>query len=268
MFESEQPRGGSALELIGRPSERAAILAALDAPDRTAAVLMTGDAGIGKTAIWESIVAERRAAGDHVLISRATSAEARLPWVGMTDLLRTMPPTTLDSLPDVQRRALEVVALQASLQSGSLQSGSLQSGSLQTTGSETLDERMVGTALLSALHSATKSAPVLLAIDDLPYLDAASASAVTFALRRMEGPPHARLLATVRENLSAGRGIDMLALAVAGWMRYVSATDEQGRTIDVRDPLAKQLAAIADSTGPVAERLAPALLNVTTQNRS
>ena len=178
---------GDPADLIGRSSERAAILAALNpSADRTAAVLLSGDAGIGKTAIWESIVSERRAAGDHVLISRATSAEARLPWVGMTDLMRTMPPTSLDSLPDVQRHALEVV--------------SLQSGSLQTGSSEALDERMVGTALLSALQSATNTAPVLLAIDDLPYLDAASASAVTFALRRMEGPHRAQLLATVRDH--------------------------------------------------------------------
>ena len=173
-------------DLIGRASERAAILAALNASaDRTAAVLLTGDAGIGKTAIWESVVAQRRAAGDYVFVSRATSAEARLPWVGMTDLLRTMPPTTLDSLPDVQRRALEVVAL--------------QSGSPRDA-SDALDERVVGTALLSALQSATNTAPVLLAIDDLPYLDAASASAVTFALRRMEGPRPARLLATIRDH--------------------------------------------------------------------
>jgi fructuronate reductase len=52
------------------------------------------------------------------------------------------------------------------------------------------------------------------------------------------------------------------ALAVAGWMRYVTGIDEQGRAIDVRDPLAAKLKAIADSTGPVADRLAPALLEV------
>src|SRR5450631_1005978 len=193
--------GADPTELIGRASEQAAIASALDASaDRTAAVLLTGEAGIGKTAIWESIVAQRRAAGDHVLVSRATSAEARLPWVGMTDLLRTMPRTTLDSLPDVQRRALDIVALQSgSLQSSSLQSSSVQSSSLRDD-ADALDERIVGTALLSALQSATNTAPVLLAIDDLPYLDAASASAVTFALRRMEGPRPARLLATVRDN--------------------------------------------------------------------
>jgi len=174
-------------DLIGRSSERVAILNALDGGvDAPIAVVLTGDAGIGKTAIWESIVAERRAAGHHVLVSRATSAEARLPWVGMTDLLRAMPPEALALLPDLQRRALEVVSLQA--------------GSLQGGGSDALDERVVGTALLSALHAATDSAPVLVAVDDLPYLDAASASAVTFALRRMEGRRPARLLATVRDH--------------------------------------------------------------------
>ncbi len=174
-------------DLIGRASERAAILAALDASaDGPAAVLLTGDAGIGKTAIWESIVAERRAAGDHVLLTRATSAEARLPWVGMTDLMRTIPPAILGSLPDPQRRVLEVV--------------SLQSGSLESGDSHALDERMVGTALLSALQVVTNTAPVLLAVDDLPYLDMASASAIAFALRRIEGLHAARLLATVRAH--------------------------------------------------------------------
>src|SRR6185369_10841059 len=71
-----------------------------------------------------------------------------------------------------------------------------------------------------------------------------------------------RLLGTMRDRLAKGLPIDTHALAVAGWMRYVTATDEQGRSIDVRDPLATQLAAIAATTGPVAERLAPALLNV------
>jgi fructuronate reductase len=71
-----------------------------------------------------------------------------------------------------------------------------------------------------------------------------------------------RLLATMQDRLRLGLPIKTHALAVAGWMRYVTGTDEQGRTIDVRDPLAAKLKAIADSTGPVADRLAPALLEV------
>ncbi|HET9903407.1 MAG TPA: mannitol dehydrogenase family protein [Xanthobacteraceae bacterium] len=71
-------------------------------------------------------------------------------------------------------------------------------------------------------------------------------------------PP--RLLRTIRTRLADGAPFARLALAVAGWMRYVSGTDEQGRPIDVRDPLAARLNAIAAAAGPVPERLAPALL--------
>ncbi|MFN5685303.1 MAG: mannitol dehydrogenase family protein, partial [Bradyrhizobium sp.] len=45
--------------------------------------------------------------------------------------------------------------------------------------------------------------------------------------------------------------------------RYVSGTDEQGQPIALRDPLAVKLRALADDAGPVANRLAPALLSVT-----
>ncbi|MGY3235479.1 fructuronate reductase [Bradyrhizobium sp. USDA 4448] len=72
-----------------------------------------------------------------------------------------------------------------------------------------------------------------------------------------------RLLGAMQDRLARNLPIATHALAVAGWMRYVTATDEQGRAIDVRDPLAAELAGLAREAGPVAERLAPALLGVT-----
>ena len=71
-----------------------------------------------------------------------------------------------------------------------------------------------------------------------------------------------RLLSAMQDRLQRGLPINTHALAVAGWMRYVTARDEQGKDIDVRDPIAAKLAAIAQEAGPVAERLAPALLAV------
>jgi fructuronate reductase len=71
-----------------------------------------------------------------------------------------------------------------------------------------------------------------------------------------------RLLGTVRDRLQLNLPIETHALAIAGWMRYITATDEQGRKIDVRDPIATELAAIAKSAGPIAARLAPAVLDV------
>ncbi|MDQ6917611.1 MAG: mannitol dehydrogenase family protein [Pseudomonadota bacterium] len=58
-----------------------------------------------------------------------------------------------------------------------------------------------------------------------------------------------RLLGTVRDNLHAGKSVAMLALAVAGWMRYVSGRDESGRQIKVADPLAETFTRIALDSG-------------------
>lgn len=71
-----------------------------------------------------------------------------------------------------------------------------------------------------------------------------------------------RLLGAMQDRLRMDLPIQTHALAVAGWMRYVTAKDEAGRAIDVRDPIAAKLKAIADSAGPAADRLAPALLEV------
>jgi fructuronate reductase len=61
-------------------------------------------------------------------------------------------------------------------------------------------------------------------------------------------PP--RLLSTARDNLKQKRPFELVALAVAGWMRYVSGMDETGGTIDVRDPLAALLRERIDAAGP------------------
>jgi fructuronate reductase len=50
------------------------------------------------------------------------------------------------------------------------------------------------------------------------------------------------------------------ALAVAGWMRYVAGVDERGAAIDVRDPLANEIAARVAEAG--AERLVAGLLGL------
>jgi len=80
-----------------------------------------------------------------------------------------------------------------------------------------------------------------------------------------------RLLGTVADAIATGRPVPCLALAVAGWMRYVGGVDEQGGAIEVKDPLAAQLRAAsnkaADPVGKAAALLAvqevfdPALAN-------
>ncbi len=56
-----------------------------------------------------------------------------------------------------------------------------------------------------------------------------------------------RLLETLREQLSGKGHIDIICLAVAAWIRYVSGVDENGQPIDVSDPLAAKLRAACDA---------------------
>ncbi|UNC49438.1 mannitol dehydrogenase family protein [Enterobacter huaxiensis] len=50
-----------------------------------------------------------------------------------------------------------------------------------------------------------------------------------------------RMLEGIRVHLERGSAWPLLALGVAGWIRYVSGTDERGDAIDVRDPLSDKI---------------------------
>ncbi len=58
-----------------------------------------------------------------------------------------------------------------------------------------------------------------------------------------------RMLEPIRVHLARGSRFDCLALGLAAWMCYVSGIDEQGRQIDVRDPLAADIAVLLETRG-------------------
>jgi fructuronate reductase len=71
-----------------------------------------------------------------------------------------------------------------------------------------------------------------------------------------------RLLGPIRDRLRVGAAIDHLCLAVPGWIRYASGQDEQGRAIEVADPLASRFAAISAEAGSDSEALARGFLEL------
>jgi fructuronate reductase len=71
-----------------------------------------------------------------------------------------------------------------------------------------------------------------------------------------------RLLGTTRDRLAGGLPITRLSLAVAAWMRYVTGVGENGERIDVKDPLAPRLRAIADAANGSPSELVAGLLQV------
>lgn len=71
-----------------------------------------------------------------------------------------------------------------------------------------------------------------------------------------------RLLATIRDRLVQGRSIDVLALGVAGWMRFVMGEDETGAAIEINDPLASDIRQRVASAGRVPAALVDELLGI------
>jgi DNA-binding CsgD family transcriptional regulator len=165
--------------LVGREDETArlgAFLAGL--AGGPSALVVEGEPGIGKTALLEATLAQ--AAGLHVLRARCAEAESGLAYAGLADLLGRVTGTVLTALPSPQRRALEVVLGRAEV------------------GREAVEPHLVGRATLQVLRSLAAGTPLLVAIDDVQWLDPASARTLTFALRRLEAVP-VGVLVTRRE---------------------------------------------------------------------
>jgi tetratricopeptide (TPR) repeat protein len=148
-----------------------------------AGLLFAGEAGIGKTTLWASVAEQARVRGMHVLTARAAAPESVMAYVSLADLLSGVQAGVLYELPEPQRLAVDRVMLQVS-----------------ETGVAT-DQRAVAAAFLSAVEILAEDAPVLLAIDDLQWLDPSSALVIGFAARRLAGP--VGLVGTVRTGEGA-----------------------------------------------------------------
>jgi DNA-binding CsgD family transcriptional regulator len=167
--------------LIGREEALDAIRGFLEVADRgPVALVVCGEAGIGKTALWEEGLAVADRSCGRVLSCRGVEAEAALSFSGLSDLLAGVMTEVVGSLVPVRRRALEVALL------------------LAEPGAAAPDARAIGMALLDVLGCLAERAPVLVAVDDLQWLDGASAAALALALRRLRSE-RVGFLAAVRE---------------------------------------------------------------------
>ena len=105
------------LEVVGRESEIDSVHDFLEAvPGGPVALLIEGEAGIGKTTLWREGIADAGERGLQVLTSRPVEAEIALPFAVLGDLLGDVPDAALGRLPDPQREALEVALLRAELE--------------------------------------------------------------------------------------------------------------------------------------------------------
>ena len=164
-------------EIVGRDEELASVHAFIGAAEEGAAALvLEGEAGIGKSTLWRAGVAHARSRGMRVLVSRPAEAERGLAHVGLGDLFEE----AVDLLPALaapRRRALEVALL------------------LHEASDESVDRRSLAVAVRNLLELLGERDTVLIAVDDVQWLDPSSSSALAFALRRMDSDRVLLLLA-------------------------------------------------------------------------
>jgi DNA-binding CsgD family transcriptional regulator len=131
-------------------------------------LLLEGEAGIGKTTLFNQGLVSSAAHGQRILRCRPGERETQLAYAALGDLLAEIPEAAMDDLPAPQRRALEVALLRA-----------------EPEGEQSL-QRAVGLGLLGVLRGLAAEAPTLIAIDDAQWLDHPSESALTFVARRLQ----------------------------------------------------------------------------------
>jgi DNA-binding CsgD family transcriptional regulator len=174
-----------AAEIIGRDEELTSIRAFLDrVEDGLGGLVLSGEPGIGKTALWEEGVAIS-AGRFRVLSHRSAEAEASLSFTGLSDLLGPVFDEVASTLAPFRRRVLEVALL------------------LAEPGGEAPDPRAIGLALLDVLRALAERGPIFVALDDIQWLDPSSATVLQLALRRLSSEP-VRILATERRPSEAG----------------------------------------------------------------
>jgi hypothetical protein len=171
------------------------------AAERTSGFVIEGEAGIGKTTLWLTAQDEARARGFEVLSARVGETESVLAYAAIADLLGDVDPAILGRLPPVQRLAVDRVLLRAS-----------------TEGPET-DQRVVAAAFAAAIEHVAAEKPLLVAIDNVQWLDWSSQAVVAFAARRFRG--RVGVLATERCDPDCGKATSWLHLARPDGVRRV-----------------------------------------------
>jgi DNA-binding CsgD family transcriptional regulator len=179
--------------LIGRDPEQRLIESLLEDARNgaSAALVIRGEAGIGKTALLEHAALS---SGLQTLRCGGTESEHDLTFAGLEQLLRPLH-ALVERLPDLQASALR--------------------SALGMGGERVEDRLLLGLATLNLLAEATGGGPLLCVVDDLQWVDGPSAQAILFAARRL-GAEGVVILFAVRDDPASwfeAPGLAQLTLA-------------------------------------------------------
>lgn len=170
--------------------------------DGPAALVLDGEAGAGKTTLWREALARAKARGCRVLRAQAAEAEAALSFAGLADLLGPVVDEVLPSLPAPQGRALEAALLRVEPDSRT-------------------DRLALGLAAHGAVVELARGGSVLVAVDDLQWLDPPSGGVLSYVLRRLQSEP-VSLLAAARLEVGAALPFNLDRALTAGRLTRVA----------------------------------------------
>jgi Pyridine nucleotide-disulphide oxidoreductase, dimerisation domain/Pyridine nucleotide-disulphide oxidoreductase/AAA ATPase domain len=161
----ELPAEESAL-IIGRDAGLARLRGLVDpAPPASRVLLVTGEAGMGKTVLLADTAERARAAGMRVLWVTGRESESRLAFAGLHQLLRPVLPNAA-ALPGLLARALL--------------------GALGLSDPGAADRLLTGVAVLTLLSDLSEQSPVVVVADDAHWLDRSSLDVLAFAGSRLD----------------------------------------------------------------------------------
>ena len=161
-------------DLIGRDAELAVVDSMLGR-DGGSGLLFVGAAGIGKSAVLHAAARAASRSGRSVLRATGARSETRLPFAGLHQLLYPLA-STFSSLASPQHDALLAA--------------------FGRLGGPALDVFLIALATLELCTRAAKGAGLLVVVDDLHWLDDASAQVLGFVARRVASEPVVLLAAT------------------------------------------------------------------------
>ena len=160
----------TACDPLARPEESRAVAELLGRARRSpAALLLEGEAGIGKTTVWLRAAEDAAAQGFRVLVARGAATEVTFAYAAVADLIRTVEDGVLAELPVRQRMGVNRLLVR------------------DDEGGPDTDERVIGAAFVAILQRMVAEGPVLVAIDDVHWLDTASRAVLGYAAPRLSG---------------------------------------------------------------------------------
>jgi len=183
---AHEPVADGALAVAGTAELRAVAEFLAGASKEPRGLIVEGEAGIGKTTFLLAAQEQAREQGFQVLSARPAQAETVLAYATLADLLATADFVVWTNLSRSQRLAIDRVMLRAS------------------DDDVPADPRAVAAAFLAIIEQLAGNHKVILAIDDLQWVDPSSASAIAFAARRVSGP--VGVLAAVRTAQTGNPG--------------------------------------------------------------